>query len=135
MRNRHGSSASPDLHGGGCLRVPRLLVHRRRSRNAVDKPSQSKGLHRPDRVPGRRIDSEGDVAVVQVAGRLTGAATKELKDVCKSIKGNFVLDLSKLMFADDAGVEVIRTLRKKGAEISGASSFIRSLISDDSGYK
>jgi hypothetical protein len=35
------------------------------------------------------------------------------------------------MFADDAGVEAIRTLREQGAEISGASSFIRLLISDE----
>ncbi len=87
------------------------------------------------RIDIESVDSEGDGNVVRVAGRLTGAATKELTDVCKSIKGNFVLDLSKLMFADDAGAEVIRTLRKKGAEISGASSFIKLLINDVSGYK
>ncbi len=55
--------------------------------------------------------------------------------MCEPIKDNFVLDLSKLMFADDAGVEAIRRLRKKGAEISGASSFIRLLINDVSGDK
>jgi len=87
------------------------------------------------RIDIESVDSEGDANVVRVAGRLTGAATKELTDVCKSIKGNFVLDLSKLMFADDAGVEVIQTLRKKGSEISGASSFISLLINDASGYK
>ena len=87
------------------------------------------------RIDIESIDSEGDDTVVRVAGRLTGVATKELKDVCEPIKDNFVLDLSKLMFADDAGVDVIRTLRKKGAEISGASSFIMLLINDASGYK
>ena len=87
------------------------------------------------RIDIESVDSGGDAIVVRVAGRLTGAATKELKGVCEPIKDNFVLDLSKLMFADDAGVEVIRTLRKKGAEISGASSFIMLLINDASGYK
>ncbi len=87
------------------------------------------------RIDIESVDSAGDAVVVRVAGRLTGTAVKELTDVCEPIKDNFVLDLSKLMFADDAGVEVIRTLRKKGAEISGASSFIRLLIDDASGYK
>ena len=88
------------------------------------------------RIDIESIDSEGDDIVVRVAGRLTGAsAIKELTDLCESVKGNFVLDLSKLMFADDAGVEVIQTLRKKGSEIRGASSFISLLINDVSGCK
>ncbi len=87
------------------------------------------------RIDIESIDSEGDDIVVRVAGRLTGDGIKELTGVCESVKGNFVLDLSKLMFADDAGVEVIRTLRKKGAKTTGASSFIRLLIDDVSGYK
>jgi len=44
------------------------------------------------------------------------------------MEGNFVLDLSNLVFADDAAVDAIRSLREKGAAISGASSFIRFLI-------
>ena len=38
---------------------------------------------------------------------------KHLADVSEQMEGNFVLDLSKLMFVDDEGVEVIRSLRKK----------------------
>jgi hypothetical protein len=49
------------------------------------------------------------------------------------MKGRFVLELSKLKFADDAGTEVIRTLRERGAEIRGASSFIKLLINGESG--
>jgi len=76
-------------------------------------------------------DAGGDAVVIRVAGRLTGDAVTHLTQVCKSVDGSVVLNLSKLMFADDAGVDVIRTIQKKGAEISGASSFIRLLINDE----
>jgi anti-anti-sigma regulatory factor len=81
------------------------------------------------------IESEGPVAVLHVAGRLAGPETTQLTDTCAPMEANFVLDLSKLTFADDAGVAVIRALREKGAEIRGASSFIELLIKGESGYK
>ncbi len=79
------------------------------------------------------IESEGPDVVLHVAGRLTGPAITQLSDACEPMKGRFVLDLSKLKFADDAGVEVIRTLRERGAEIRGASFFIKMLINGDTG--
>jgi len=81
------------------------------------------------------IEYEGPEVVFYVAGRLAGTAVKQLSDVCGSMEGHCLLDLSKLMFADDAGVEAIRTLREGGAEIRGASSFIKLLIDDDSVQK
>jgi anti-anti-sigma regulatory factor len=80
-------------------------------------------------------DTGDDAVVMRVAGRLAGDAVVHLTQACESANGSVVLDLSKLMFADDAGVEVIRALQKKGAEISGASSFIRLLIDDEPGYE
>ena len=74
------------------------------------------------------IESEAAVEVVHVSGRLVMPNIKHLADVSEQMEGNFVLDLSKLMFVDDEGVEVIRSLRKKGAEIRGASNFIQLLI-------
>ncbi len=81
------------------------------------------------------IESEGPVVVLRVAGRLTGPAIKELKEVCERTDANFVIDLSKLKFADDAGAEVIRNYREKGTNIRGASSFIKLLINGSSGHK
>ena len=78
------------------------------------------------------IESEGPEVVLQVAGRLTGPAITQLADACEPIAGHYVLDLSKLMFADDAGAEAIRTLREGGADIRGASSFIKLLIDGES---
>lgn len=78
------------------------------------------------------IETEGSDVVLHVAGRLTGPAITQLSDACEPIKGRLVLELSKLKFADDAGVEAIRTLRERGAEIYGASYFIKMLINDES---
>ena len=74
------------------------------------------------------IETKGNVDIVHVSGRLVMSTTKQLTDVCEPMEGNFVLELSKLMFVDNEAVEVIRSLRKKGAEVRGASTFIELLI-------
>ncbi len=79
------------------------------------------------------IESEGPDVVLHVAGRLTGPAITQLSEACEPMKDRFVLDLSKLKFADDAGAEAIRTLRERGAEIRGASYFIKMLINGETG--
>jgi len=79
------------------------------------------------------IESEGPEPVLHVSGRLTGPAITQLSDVCEPMEGRFVLELSKLKFADDAGIEVIQMLRERGAEIRGASYFIKMLINGETG--
>ena len=79
------------------------------------------------------IKSEGPDVVLHVAGRLTGSAIAQLSEACEPMESHYVLDLSKLMFADDAGAEVIRTLCQSGAEIRGASTFIKLLINSEAG--
>jgi len=76
------------------------------------------------------INSEGPEVVVYLAGRLSGDAYEQFRDTCDSIKGAFVLDLSKLLFSDDAGINVIRELSEKGTRIRGASQFIQLLAND-----
>jgi anti-anti-sigma regulatory factor len=78
------------------------------------------------------IESEGPEVVLHVAGRLAGNTIEQLANVCEPMEGHYVLDLSKLMFADDAGAEEIRRLREGGANIRGASSFIELLINGES---
>ena len=79
------------------------------------------------------IESEGPDVVLHVAGRLTGPAITQLVDVCEPMERHFVLDLSRLKFTDDAGTEAIQTLRERGADIRGASSFIKLLINGETG--
>jgi anti-anti-sigma regulatory factor len=78
------------------------------------------------------IESEGPDVVLHVAGRLTGPAIAQLVDVCEPVEGHIVLDLSKLKFTDDAGADAIRMLCERGANIRGASSFIKLLINSES---
>jgi len=76
------------------------------------------------------ITSEGPKTVVHITGRLTGIAVAQLRTTCDPIEGAFVLDLSNLLFADDAGIDTIRTIGKKGAKVCGASPFVQLLIDD-----
>ena len=73
------------------------------------------------------VNSEGPEVVVYLAGRLSGDAYEQFRDTCDSIKGAFVLDLSKLLFSDDAGINAIRELSEHGTRIRGASQFIQLL--------
>ena len=81
---------------------------------------------------GIRIDitSEGPETVIHVAGRLSGTSVAQLKKACDPIEGAFVIDLSNLLFADDAGTDTILTLCEKGAKVSGASPFVQLLLDD-----
>jgi len=79
------------------------------------------------------ITSEGSEQVVRVAGRLTGSAVEQLRKACAQRGGALVLDLSSLMFADDAGIEALRATGEKGAKIRGASPFIQLLLDDTAG--
>jgi anti-anti-sigma regulatory factor len=74
------------------------------------------------------IETEGAEVVLRVAGRLAGDAITQLTNVCEPMEDNTVLDLSKLMFVDEAGAEAIQYLREKGANIRGASTFIKLLL-------
>jgi len=79
------------------------------------------------------IESEGPDVVLHVSGRLAGNVITQLTDACEPMESHYVLDLSKLVFADDAGAEVIRKLCENGAEIRGASTFIKLLINGETG--
>jgi anti-anti-sigma regulatory factor len=81
---------------------------------------------------GIRIDitSEGSKTVVCIAGRLSGVSVAELRKACDPIEGVFVVDLSNLLFADDAGIHAIRAIVDKGAQVRGASPFVHLLLDD-----
>jgi anti-anti-sigma regulatory factor len=74
------------------------------------------------------ITEEAEV-IVYLAGRLSGETTKELRDICEAINETFVLDLSKLLFTDDAGIDAMRVISEQGTQIRGASQFIQLLAS------
>ena len=77
-----------------------------------------------------RLDfkSDGFQTVVHIAGRLSGKEVDQLEKACDSIKDLFVIDLSHLLFADDEGINAIRGISEKGAQIQGASPFVQLLL-------
>jgi hypothetical protein len=74
------------------------------------------------------ITSDGPEDIVRLSGRLTEGGVIHLKQACYSIRKHFVLDLSELLFADEAGIKAIQGLKRNGAEYRGASPFIRMLL-------
>ena len=77
-----------------------------------------------------RIDtiSNGSETVIRITGRLSNTAVAQLKKACDSIEDPFVMDLSHLLFADDEGIDAIRAIADKGAQIHGASPFVQLLL-------
>jgi hypothetical protein len=74
------------------------------------------------------ITSDGPENVVLLSGRLTEGGVIHLEKACYSIRKQFVLDLSDLLFADEAGIKAIQELKRNGAEHRGASPFIQMLL-------
>jgi hypothetical protein len=77
-----------------------------------------------------RIDhiSEGPETIICISGRLTGTAVAQLNKTCDPIEDPFVMDLSNLLFADDKGIDAIRAIVNKGAQVQGASPFVQLLL-------
>ena len=65
---------------------------------------------------------------VRVEGRLEGAEASALCDELNVSPAELTLDLSGLLSADSEGVRVLRSLRDKGAQLTGESVYIRHLL-------
>ena len=69
------------------------------------------------------VATEDNRRVVRVAGRLSAAHVAELLTACAG--GEVVeLDLSDLVSADVAGIEVLQRVRSKGATLVGTPGYI-----------
>ena len=77
-----------------------------------------------------RIDITTDETetMVHVAGRLASNAAAQLEKACDPMENSFVVDISNLLFADDEGINALRTIADKGSQIHGASPFIQLLL-------
>jgi len=77
-----------------------------------------------------RIDHtySGSETVVHIAGHLAGVAVQEFQDMCDSFEEPFVVDLSSLLFADDEGINALRAIIDRGAQVLGASPFVELLL-------
>ncbi len=75
--------------------------------------------------------TEGGNIIIRVEGELTGKGTSVLEAECRSAGFPQRLDLSGLLSAHGAGIELLRSLQAKGAELYGASSYIRRLLGEE----
>lgn len=74
----------------------------------------------------------GSTTVIDIAGRLTGDGVIRLREAFDQAGVPCVIDLSNLLYADDEGIETIKTIIGKGARIQGASPFIALLLGNGS---
>ncbi len=65
---------------------------------------------------------------IRIEGQLTGAELPDVRAACDSINPPLRLDLSALRSADSDGIRALRLLSESGAELHGASPYIRELL-------
>ena len=71
---------------------------------------------------------EGGTTTIRVEGRLDTATVPDLQNECRSADPPLRLDLSGLLSADEDGIQALRSLAAQGAELFGASPYIRQLL-------
>lgn len=73
--------------------------------------------------------------VLKLEGRLTGPSLAEFDRVCGEVLAGspLHLDLTDLLFVDEAGVEAIRRQKRRGATAAGCSPFLRELFKETPG--
>ena len=65
---------------------------------------------------------------IQIDGQLTGPDLPDVRAACDSANPPLRLDLSGLKSADVEGIQALRSLSESGAELRGASPYIRELL-------
>ena len=81
------------------------------------------------------VPSKDGRARVIVEGRLAEGTSVELARACLEHLGGgdqLVLDLSAVTFADNAGVQLVRDLIKRGCVLEECSDLVRTLVTDHS---
>lgn len=74
-----------------------------------------------------RRSSEGETTTIRIEGRLDAGTVPDLRGECRSC-GRLQVDLSGLLSADAEGIGVLRSLAADGAELRGASPYVRLLL-------
>ena len=75
--------------------------------------------------------TQGQTTTIRVEGRLEAVDVPDLHAECRPAGRQLRLDLSGLQSADPAGLDAIRSLGAEGAEMYGASPYVRQLLSED----
>ena len=72
--------------------------------------------------------TEGKTTTIRLEGRLEADAVPDLEKECRSAEPPLRLDLSDLSSADEDGIQTLRRLSAEGAELFGASPYVRQLL-------
>jgi anti-anti-sigma regulatory factor len=75
-----------------------------------------------------RKTTGASTTLIQIHGRLTAEEVAELEAACLAADGTLFLDVMNLQFADKEGLNAIRKLASEGAQVVGASPYIRLLL-------
>ena len=75
--------------------------------------------------------AEGGRTVIRLEGQLTAKDTSVLEAECRSGEFPLRLDLYGLRSADGAGIELLRSLQAEGADLHGATPYVRRLLEEE----
>ena len=73
----------------------------------------------------------GTLTTLKIDGDLMREGVAELEKTCESVDGPVDLDLSELMRADAEGVQDLKKLLATGAQLLGASPYIKLLLESE----
>ncbi len=68
------------------------------------------------------------MTTIRIDGQLTSTGVDDLRGACESANPPLRLDLSGLRSADPDAVRALQSLSEAGAELHGASPYIRELL-------
>jgi anti-anti-sigma regulatory factor len=68
------------------------------------------------------------ITTIRIEGKLTSVSVSDVRAACESVDPPLHLDLSGLFSADRDGIQALRSLSEKGAELHGASPYINQLL-------
>ena len=69
------------------------------------------------------------VTTIRIEGQLTSASVPDVRAACESANPPLRLDLSGLRSADRDGIRALWSLSEGGAELHGANSYIKQVLS------
>ena len=70
----------------------------------------------------------GPLTTIKIEGTLVSEGVAELDEACRSVDGDFAIDLSELMKADEEGTRALKKLRDGGVRMVAASPYIELLM-------
>jgi anti-anti-sigma regulatory factor len=76
-------------------------------------------------------DTDGETTKLILEGRIIGQWVSEIRNCCEaalSEKRNLILDLSRVNFVDEQGLEVLKDLSRKKVRLTGCSIFLSELL-------